>query len=176
MNEHPAVQEAAVVGSPDDIRGLIVKAFVILKPGFKPSEGLVREIQNHVKKVTASYIYLRAIEFFESLPRTVSGKNKRNKLRDREMKRSLNGSHAKSGERTPYLYVISYIIYTGARVAKPGQRRQVQGLISQEFLGSNPIPRIGLRCSGIIKNFELLLLRNNRNLLLISGKNEEDYP
>ena len=41
-----------------------------------------------------------------------------------------------------YLYLISYIIYTSARVAKPGQRRQVQGLISQEFLGSNPIPRI----------------------------------
>ncbi len=86
--EHPAVQEAAVVGSPDDIRGLIVKAFVILKPGFKPSEGLVREIQNHVKKVTAPYKYPRAIEFVESLPKTVSGKIKRNELRDREMKRS----------------------------------------------------------------------------------------
>jgi acetyl-CoA synthetase len=93
--EHPAVQEAAVVGSPDDIRGLIVKAFVILKPGFKPSEGLVREIQNHVKKVTAPYKYPRAIEFVEALPKTVSGKIKRNELRDREMKRSLNGSHAK---------------------------------------------------------------------------------
>ena len=44
----------------------------------------------------------------------------------------------------PYLYLISYIMYTSARVAKPGQRRQVQGLISQEFLGSNPIPRIGI--------------------------------
>jgi hypothetical protein len=43
---------------------------------------------------------------------------------------------------TPYLYLISYVMYTSARVAKPGQRRQVQGLISQEFLGSNPIPRI----------------------------------
>ena len=95
MNEHPAVQESAVVGSPDDIRGLIVKTFVILKPGFKPSEGLVREIQNHVKKVTAPYKYPRAIEFVESLPKTVSGKIKRNELRDREMKRSLNGSHAK---------------------------------------------------------------------------------
>jgi acetyl-CoA synthetase len=93
--EHQAVQEAAVVGSPDDIRGLIVKAFVILKPGFKPSEGLVREIQNHVKKVTAPYKYPRAIEFVEALPKTVSGKIKRNELRDREMKRSLNGSHSK---------------------------------------------------------------------------------
>jgi hypothetical protein len=42
----------------------------------------------------------------------------------------------------PYLYLISIVIYTSARVAKPGQRRQVQGLVSQEFLGSNPIPRI----------------------------------
>ena len=43
--------------------------------------------------------------------------------------------------KDPYLYLISTVIYTGARVAKPGQRRQVQGLVSQEFLGSNPIPR-----------------------------------
>ena len=89
--EHPAVQEAAVVGSPDDIRGLIVKAFVILKPGFKPSEALIRELQNHVKKVTAPYKYPRSIEFVDSLPKTISGKIKRNELRDREMKRSLNG-------------------------------------------------------------------------------------
>ena len=54
--EHSAVQEAVVVGSPDDIRGLIVKAFVILKPGIKPSEALIREIQNHVKNVTALQI------------------------------------------------------------------------------------------------------------------------
>ena len=91
--EHPAVLEAAVVGSPDDIRGLIVKAFVILKPGINPSEALIREIQNHVKKVTAPYKYPRAIEFVDSLPKTISGKIKRNELRDREMKKSLNGTH-----------------------------------------------------------------------------------
>ena len=91
--EHPAVLEAAVVGSPDDIRGLNVKAFVILKPGIKPSEALIREIQNHVKKVTAPYKYPRAIEFVDSLPKTISGKIKRNELRDREMKKSLNGTH-----------------------------------------------------------------------------------
>lgn len=95
--EHPAVQEAAVVGSPDDIRGLIVKAFVILKPGFKPSEGLVREIQSHVKKVTAPYKYPRAIEFVESLPKTISGKIKRNELRDREMKRTSGENTADRG-------------------------------------------------------------------------------
>ena len=96
--EHPAVQEAAVVGSPDDIRGLIVKAFVILKPGIKPSEALIREIQNHVKKVTAPYKYPRAIEFVDSLPKTISGKIKRNELRDREMKKSLNGTPPIKGE------------------------------------------------------------------------------
>jgi acetyl-CoA synthetase len=92
--EHPAVQEAAVVGSPDDIRGLIVKAFVILRPGIKPSEALIREIQNHVKKVTAPYKYPRAIEFVDALPKTISGKIKRNELRDREMKKALNGNNA----------------------------------------------------------------------------------
>ena len=86
--EHPAVQEAAVVGSPDDIRGMIVKAFIILKPGFKPSDTLVREIQTHVKKVTAPYKYPRAIEFVESLPKTISGKIRRNKLREQEIKRN----------------------------------------------------------------------------------------
>ncbi|MDD5245693.1 MAG: AMP-binding protein [Syntrophorhabdaceae bacterium] len=91
--EHPAVQEAAVVGSPDDIRGLVVKAFVILKPGFKPSEALIREIQNHVKNVTAPYKYPRVIEFVDTLPKTISGKIRRNELRDREMKRSLNGGN-----------------------------------------------------------------------------------
>ncbi|RPI39712.1 MAG: acyl-CoA synthetase [Methanoregulaceae archaeon] len=86
--EHPAVQEAAVVGSPDDIRGLIVKAFIILKPGHQASDGLTREIQNHVKKVTAPYKYPRAIEYVESLPKTISGKIRRNELRDRELKKS----------------------------------------------------------------------------------------
>ena len=86
------------------------------------------------KNVTALTKYPRATGFVNSLQKTVSGKIKRNELREREQRRS--------GGVTPYLYVISYIMYTSARVAKPGQRRQVQGLISQEFLGSNPIPRI----------------------------------
>ncbi|MFA6225495.1 MAG: AMP-binding protein [Methanoregula sp.] len=86
--EHASVQEAAVVGSPDDIRGLVVKAFVILKPGFQPSETLVKEIQNHVKRVTAPYKYPRVIEFVDSLPKTISGKIRRTELRDREMKKN----------------------------------------------------------------------------------------
>jgi acetyl-CoA synthetase len=85
--EHPAVAEAAVIGAPDDIRGLIVKAFVILKPGFSPSDSLIRELQNHVKKVTAPYKYPRAIDFVDLLPKTISGKIRRNELRDRELKK-----------------------------------------------------------------------------------------
>ena len=88
--EHPSVQEAAVVGSPDDIRGLVVKAFVILKPGFEPSETLVRDIQNHVKKVTAPYKYPRVIEFVATLPKTISGKIRRKELREQEMKKASN--------------------------------------------------------------------------------------
>ena len=85
--EHPAVKESAVVGSPDPIRGVIVKAFVVLKDGWKPSDELVKELQNHVKKTTAPYKYPRAVEFVDDLPKTISGKVRRVELRDREMKR-----------------------------------------------------------------------------------------
>jgi len=88
--EHPSVQEAAVVGSPDDVRGLVVKAFVILKPGFQPSETLVKDIQNHVKKVTAPYKYPRIIDFVDALPKTISGKIRRKELREQELKKALN--------------------------------------------------------------------------------------
>ena len=85
--EHPAVAEAAVVGSPDPIRGLIVKAFVVLKPGYSPSGQLVTGLQEHVKRVTAPYKYPRAIEFTDALPKTYSGKIRRNELREREAKK-----------------------------------------------------------------------------------------
>jgi acetyl-CoA synthetase len=87
--EHPAVAEAAVVGSPDVIRGLIVKAFIVLKPGYAPSDALIKELQKHVKLVTAPYKYPRAIEFMESLPKTISGKIRRNDLRENEMRKFL---------------------------------------------------------------------------------------
>jgi len=90
--EHPAVQEAAVVGSPDVIRGLIVKAFIVLNPGYRPSESLIKDIQKHVKKVTAPYKYPREIEFVESLPKTISGKIKRYELREREAKRLMENN------------------------------------------------------------------------------------
>jgi acetyl-CoA synthetase len=86
LMEHAAVKEAAVVGSPDVIRGMIVKAFIVLKEGWEPTEQLVKDIQKFVKKTTAPYKYPRAIEFVDDLPKTISGKIKRNVLRDREMK------------------------------------------------------------------------------------------
>ncbi|GAV22410.1 AMP-binding protein [Carboxydothermus pertinax] len=87
--EHPAVAEAAVVASPDEIRGEIVKAFVVLAPGYTGSEELVKELQEHVKKVTAPYKYPREIEFIDALPKTVSGKIRRVELREREWAKKL---------------------------------------------------------------------------------------
>ena len=85
--EHPAVVESAVVASPDAVRGEIVKAFVVLRPGHAPGDDLVQALQDHVKRVTAPYKYPRAIEFVESLPKTVSGKIRRVELRERERRR-----------------------------------------------------------------------------------------
>ena len=75
--EHPAVQECAVVGAPDPegVRGIVVKAFVVLVQGYKPSEALTRELQEHVKKTTAPYKYPRLIEYMEELPKTITGKD-----------------------------------------------------------------------------------------------------
>jgi acyl-coenzyme A synthetase/AMP-(fatty) acid ligase len=86
--EHRAVAEAAVVGKPDPLRGEIVKAFVALKPGYEPSDELVRDIQGFVKRITAPYKYPREIEFVDELPKTVSGKIRRVELRRRELDRA----------------------------------------------------------------------------------------
>lgn len=82
--EHPGVAESAVVSSHDDERGEVVKAFVVLAPGYSASDDLIKELQHHVKKVTAPYKYPRKIEFMEALPKTVSGKIRRVELRDKE--------------------------------------------------------------------------------------------
>jgi acetyl-CoA synthetase/medium-chain acyl-CoA synthetase len=84
---HPAVLESAVVASPDAIRGSIVKAFVKLKPGHDSSEDLAKQIQDHVKQITAPYKYPREVEFVDDLPKTVSGKIRRVELRLREESR-----------------------------------------------------------------------------------------
>ncbi len=85
--KHPSVQECAVVASPDEVRGNIVKAFVILKANVEPSEELVKELQDHVKELTAPYKYPRAIEFIDELPKTTSGKIRRVELRKQELKK-----------------------------------------------------------------------------------------
>jgi len=79
--QHPAVAECGVVGVPDEERGQIVKAFVILRPGHAASAALVKELQDFVKNTVAPYKYPRAIEFVEALPRTETGKLQRFKLR-----------------------------------------------------------------------------------------------
>ena len=84
LQSHPAVAESAVVGSPDELRGTIVKAFIVLAPGFEGSDELIKEIQDYVKKETAPYKYPREIEFLKELPKTVSGKIRRVDLRKME--------------------------------------------------------------------------------------------
>jgi len=82
--EHPAVLECAITGVPDDLRGQVVKATVVLSSGYSASAELVEELQNHVKKVTAPYKYPRIIEFVDVLPRTISGKVRRVEIRTKD--------------------------------------------------------------------------------------------
>ncbi|MCL2525559.1 MAG: AMP-binding protein [Coriobacteriia bacterium] len=78
---HPAVVESAVTAAPDPVRGTVVKADVVLAKDFRPSEELVHELQEHVKKVTAPYKYPRIICFVDELPKTLGGKIKRAEIR-----------------------------------------------------------------------------------------------
>ena len=81
--EHPAVAESGVVGKPDEDRGQIVKAYVVLRPGFEAGEALAGELKEHCKRVTAPYKYPREIAFIDALPKTSSGKVRRVELRAR---------------------------------------------------------------------------------------------
>lgn len=84
--EHPAVLECAITAVPDEDKGQIVKATVLLAKGYHASDELVKELQNHVKRVTAPYKYPRIIEFVDELPKTISGKIKRAQIRKEDAK------------------------------------------------------------------------------------------
>lgn len=88
LMQHDAIAECAAVASPDDQRGEVVKAFIVLKPGIAASDALAIEIQDHVKRVTAPYKYPRLIEFVTDLPKTPTGKTRRRELRDLEYRRA----------------------------------------------------------------------------------------
>ena len=85
---HPAVVECAVTGVPDEIRGQVVKATIVLAPEYrdKAGEDLIKEIQNHVKHTTAPYKYPRVVEFVDELPKTISGKIRRVEIRGKDSK------------------------------------------------------------------------------------------
>jgi acyl-coenzyme A synthetase/AMP-(fatty) acid ligase len=82
--EHPSVLEAAVVGKPDELRGQIVKAYVVTRPSHSPSDQLKLELQAHCQRSAAPYKYPREIEFVAELPKTISGKIRRSELRQRD--------------------------------------------------------------------------------------------
>lgn len=82
--EHDAVVECAVTAAPDEVRGKVVKATIVLARGWEPSDALVKELQEHVKKTTAPYKYPRIIEFTEELPKTIGGKIKRKLIRNND--------------------------------------------------------------------------------------------
>ncbi|MDR2211722.1 MAG: AMP-binding protein [Spirochaetaceae bacterium] len=87
LMEHPAVLECAITGVPDPDRGKAVKATVVLAKGWSPSEELKKELQNHVKKITAPYKYPRIVEFVAELPKTISGKIRRVQIREEDSAR-----------------------------------------------------------------------------------------
>jgi acetyl-CoA synthetase len=82
--EHPAVAEAAAVASPDERRGSVVKAFIVLAPDHEGTDELVKEIQSHVRDRLSAYAYPRKIEFVDDLPKTLTGKIRRIELRQAE--------------------------------------------------------------------------------------------
>ena len=87
---HPSVLECAITGVPHEVRGQVVKATIVLTRGYEASEELAKEIQNHVKNVTAPYKYPRVIEFVDELPKTISGKIMRGTIRGEDIKKSEN--------------------------------------------------------------------------------------
>jgi len=86
--EHPAVREAAAIASPDELRGNVVKAFIVLAPDYEPSDELAEEIKTFVRNRLSAYAYPRRIEFVADLPKTLTGKIRRIVLRQLERERA----------------------------------------------------------------------------------------
>ncbi len=91
--EHASVREAAVVASPDELRGNVVKAFIVLADGYEPSDALADEIKGFVRKRLSAYAYPRRVEFVPSLPKTLTGKIRRIELRQLELDRATAGTN-----------------------------------------------------------------------------------
>ena len=89
---HPAVVECAITGAPDEVRGTVVKATIILAAGFEPSDRLAKEIQTFVKNRTAPYKYPRVVEFVEAMPTTISGKIRRVQIREDSARAARNAA------------------------------------------------------------------------------------
>ena len=87
---HPSVLECAVTGVPDPVRGQIIKATIVLRDGWEPSDALKKEIQDFTKKETAPYKYPRAVEFVKELPKSISGKVRRVEIRNRDIEDAKN--------------------------------------------------------------------------------------
>ena len=90
--EHPAVREAAAVASPDELRGNVVKAFIVLVDGYQPSDELADQIKAHVRTHLSAYAYPRRVEFVPDLPKTLTGKIRRIELRQAELERAGVGA------------------------------------------------------------------------------------
>ena len=90
--EPPAVLETAITAVPDELRGQVVKATIVLTKGYSPSEELKKELQNHVKRTTAPYKYPRIVEFVDELPKTISGKIRRAQIRQEDSEKQQNES------------------------------------------------------------------------------------
>ena len=87
----PAVAQAAVIGSPDELRGNVIKAFIVLSEGHAPSEELVEDIQQSVRTRLAAHEYPREVEFIDELPMTTTGKVRRVELRQKEIENKRAG-------------------------------------------------------------------------------------